>query len=84
MVENLNPQSAEKEDEIESVEEGIVDIVDIVEDDPLSEELLTDDPDDLLEGLEGASEGEYNEEADQGGELEISSILVGDESLIAA
>ncbi|MGM0771157.1 MAG: ATPase, T2SS/T4P/T4SS family [Halobacteriota archaeon] len=66
MVENLNPQSAEKEDEIESVEEGIIDIVDIVEDDPLSEELLTDD----IDGLEDNSNDENNEEMDQ---LEISS-----------
>ncbi|AKB84928.1 type II/IV secretion system ATPase subunit [Methanococcoides methylutens] len=80
MVENLNPQSAEKEDELESVEEGIIDIVDIVEDDPLSEELLADDPDVLDDVLEVTSTDENDGGIDNDGDLETSSAEGDDES----
>ncbi|SES93737.1 flagellar protein FlaI [Methanococcoides vulcani] len=65
MVENLNPQSAEKEDEIESVEDGIVDIVDIVEDDSLSGELYTEELDDNIEDMESIPTDDEDESEDQ-------------------
>ncbi|WP_445475893.1 type II/IV secretion system ATPase subunit [Methanococcoides methylutens] len=62
MVENLNPQTAGKEDEIESVEDGIIDMVDIVEDDSLSEELYLEELEVQVEGLESISDDEDESE----------------------